>query len=244
MRLGDPDATAEPLVRGACEGLLLVDKPAGPTSHDIVDVCRRAYGERSVGHLGTLDPFATGLLVLLFGRATRLATFIEGDPKVYDATVRFGSETDTGDPTGVPTHSGPIPSADAVRAALVELTGDLEQVPPAYSAKHVNGGGRAYAAARRGSALTLAPVAVRVERWDLRAIRGDLAEVTVTCSTGTYVRALARDLGRKVGSAAHLAALRRVAVGSFRVEAAHSLDAIRSPTGPPPLRALRVVADA
>lgn len=227
-----------------CEGLLLVDKPIGPTSHDVVDVCRRAYGERSIGHLGTLDPFASGLLVLLFGRATRLATFICADPKVYDATVRFGIETDTDDVTGIPVRTAPPPSAPAVRAALDELTGEIEQVPPTFSAKHVSGsGGRAYAAARRGQPVVLAPVRVRVDRWEVRAIRDDVAELTVTCSTGTYVRALARDLGRRTGSAAHLAALRRCAVGPFAVDAAHALDAIRSPSGPPALRALRVVAD-
>src|SRR5215469_10634632 len=152
----------------AREGLLLVDKPAGPTSHDVVDVCRRAYGERSVGHLGTLDPFATGLLVLLFGRSTRLATFIRAEPKVYQATVHFGTETDTDDVTGTPVRTAPVPSSGAIRLALAELTGEIEQVPPAFSAKHVEGGGRAYAAARRGTPATLAPARVRVDRWEVR----------------------------------------------------------------------------
>jgi tRNA pseudouridine55 synthase len=224
--------------------LLLVDKPAGPTSHDVVDVCRRAYGERSVGHLGTLDPFATGLLVLLFGRSTRLATFIRADPKVYHATVRFGTETDTDDVTGTAVRTGPVPSADAIRHALGELTGEIEQVPPAFSAKHVQGGGgRAYAAARRGTPAALAPARVRVDRWDVRSIAEDVAELTVTCSTGTYVRALARDLGRQAGSAAHLAALRRCKVGDFTVDDAYSLPEITAADGPPPLRPLRVVAD-
>jgi tRNA pseudouridine55 synthase len=232
-------------VTPALEGLLLVDKPAGPTSHDVVDVCRRAYGERSVGHLGTLDPFATGLLVLLFGRSTRLSTFIHAEPKVYHATVRCGAETDTDDVTGTPVRTGPIPSADAIHHALAELTGAIEQVPPAFSAKHVQGGGgRAYAAARRGTPAVLPPATVRVDRWDVRSIVHDVAELTVTCSTGTYVRALARDLGRLAGSAAHLAALRRCAVGNFSVDEAHTLHEITAPDGPPPLRALRVVADA
>ena len=228
----------------AREGLLLVDKPAGPTSHDVVDICRRAYGERSVGHLGTLDPFATGLLVLLFGRSTRLASFIEGEPKVYHATVRFGVETDTDDVTGTVLRTAPIPSPDAVRHALSELTGEIEQVPPAFSAKHVQGsGGRAYAAARRGTPATLAPVLVRVDGWEVRSIADDVAELTVTCSTGTYVRALARDLGRRSSSAAHLAALRRCSVGQFSVDEAYTVAMITSPEGPPPLRPLRVVAD-
>jgi tRNA pseudouridine55 synthase len=231
-------------VSAGCEGLLLVDKPAGPTSHDVVDVCRRAYGERSVGHLGTLDPFATGLLVLVFGRATRLANFIVAEPKVYEAVVRFGTETDTDDLTGAPVRTGPVPGAEAIRVALGELTGELEQIPPAFSAKHVaDRGGRAYAAARRGHSVELAPVRVRVDRWEVITIQGDVAELTVTCSTGTYVRALARDLGRRTGSGAHLVALRRRAVGPFCVSAAHTLSVITAPDGPPPLRPLRVVAD-
>jgi tRNA pseudouridine55 synthase len=227
----------------ALEGLLLLDKPAGPTSHDVVEVCRRAYGQRSVGHLGTLDPFATGLLVLLFGRSTRLAQFILAEPKVYRATVRFGTETDSDDLTGTGVRTAHIPSADAIRRAVAELTGEIEQVPPSFSAKHVKGSGRAYEAARRGAPPALAPVRVRVDGWEVREIAGDLAEVTVTCSTGTYVRALARDLGRHAGSAAHLAALRRCSVGDFRVDEAHGLSEITSADGPPPLRALRVVAD-
>jgi len=224
------------------EGLLLVDKPAGLTSHDLVDVCRRAYGERSVGHLGTLDPFATGLLLLLFGRATRLATFISAEPKVYEATIRFGTETDTDDLTGIPVRTAPLPRPVDIEEAIIALTGDLDQVPPAFSAKHVSGG-RAYAAARRGQPAALTAVRVRVDRWDVRAIREDSADLTVTCSTGTYVRALARDLGRHAGSGAHLTALRRTRIGAFRVEQAHTLETITAPNGPPPLRALRVVAD-
>ena len=227
----------------AAHGLLLVDKPGGLTSHDVVDVCRRAYGERSVGHLGTLDPFATGLLVLLFGRATRLATFIATDPKVYEATIRFGSETETDDRTGAAARSAPCPTTQAIREAIVGLTGDLDQVPPAYSAKHVDGGSRAYVAARRGQPVELAPVRVHVDRWDVRSMTEERVEATVTCSTGTYVRALARDLGRATGSAAHLTELRRTRVGAFTVDQAHTLGQI-SAAVPPPLRALRVVADA
>ena len=231
-------------MRSGREGLLLVDKPAGLTSHDVVDACRRAYGQRSVGHLGTLDPFATGLLVLLFGRATRLTSFVVSEPKVYDATVKFGSETDTDDLTGSPTRSAPLPAADAIRSALAALTGDLEQVPPAFSAKHVSTGGRAYTAARRGAPVVLAPVAVRVDQWEVHAIREESVDLTVVCSTGTYVRALARDLGRLAGSGAHLVALRRTRVGEFSLDEAHPLPVVTAPDGPPPLRALRVVADA
>lgn len=226
------------------EGLLLVDKPDATTSHDVIDACRRVYGERSIGHLGTLDPFATGLLVLLFGRATRLATFIGTEPKVYDATVRFGMETDTDDLTGTPGRTAPPPGVDAITRALSALTGDIEQVPPAFSAKHVPGtGGRAYAAARRGAAVALAPARVRVYGWEVRGQHGDTAEFTVTCGTGTYVRALARDLGRLTGSAAHLVSLRRTHVGEFDVACAHALASIVDAATPPPLRTLRVVAD-
>jgi tRNA pseudouridine55 synthase len=239
------------------EGLLLVDKPAGMTSHDAVDVCRRAYAERSIGHLGTLDPFATGLLVLLCGRATRLATFIDTDPKVYEATVRFGSATDTGDVTGTAAPATALPVEAAVRRAAEMLTGAIEQLPPAYSAKQV-GGMRAYAAARRGKPLALAPVLVQVHDWRFTAWRpadsangrdgrdGTVAEVdvTVTCGAGTYLRTLAEDLGRHAGSSAHLSALRRVRAGVFDIADAHTLAALREQTPPPPLRALRVVADA
>lgn len=221
----------------------MIDKPAGITSHDAVDVCRRAYGERSIGHLGTLDPFATGLLVLLFGRSTRLATFIEAEPKVYDATVQFGVETETDDSTGTPVRTGPLPSKETVTAAIAALTGEIDQMPPVFSAKHVRGGGRAYAAARRGDTPALAPARVRVYGWDIRALHEDRAEVTVTCGTGTYVRALARDLGRSAGSAAHLATLRRTRVGTFEVARAHGLDAIVRGATPPLPRVLRVVAD-
>lgn len=221
-------------------GLLLVDKPAGITSHDVVQRTRQIYAERSIGHLGTLDPFATGLLVLLLGRATRLATFLETEPKVYDATITFGSETDTDDDTGAVTRSADVPREQDVRAAISGLTGTLSQVPPAYSAKSV-GGVRAYDAARRGEPLELTPVAVTVHQWDVRSIdRGSLV-ATITCSGGTYIRALARDLGRATRSAAHLSALRRTRVGEFDVRDAYSLERLSAER--PPLRALRIVAD-
>ena len=221
------------------EGLLLVDKPAGVTSHDMILAARRAYGERSIGHLGTLDPFATGLLLMLVGRATRLATFIVTEPKVYEATIRFGSETDTDDSTGAVMRSVPVPDSSAVRAAIASLTGDLMQVPPAYSAKSVDGA-RAYDSARRGEPLELTPVAVRVDRWEVSAEAHDFIRATITCGTGTYVRALARDLGRVAGSAAHLESLRRTRCGEFDVCDAASLEDLRN--APPPLRPLSVVA--
>jgi tRNA pseudouridine55 synthase len=223
------------------EGLLLVDKPAGMTSHDVVQHVRRIYGERSIGHLGTLDPFATGLLVLLLGRATRLANFLDIEPKVYDATVGFGSETDTDDSTGTVIRSAPLPAEADIRAGLTTLTGTISQIPPAYSAKSVDGT-RAYDAARRGKPLELEPVEVQVHSWEVREVRPDSLSATITCSGGTYIRALARDLGRLTSSAAHLTALRRSRIGPFDVKDAATLDAIAdSPTKP---KVLRVIADA
>jgi tRNA pseudouridine55 synthase len=222
--------------------MLLVDKPAGISSHDVVVAARRAYGERSIGHLGTLDPFATGLLILLFGRATRLATFIETEPKEYDATIRFGAETATDDCTGAVSREAAPPSMDAVIAAIPSLTGKIRQLPPDFSAKSV-GGTRAYAAARKGEPISLAPVEVDVFEWRIRSVREREIDVTIECGTGTYVRALARDLGRATGSAAHLASLRRTRSGPYRVADAVSLDAIQG--DPPPLLTLKVsVADA
>lgn len=207
------------------EGLLLVDKPAGMTSHDVVDRARRALRTRRIGHTGTLDPFATGLLVLLVGRATRLLPYVDGEPKVYEATIRFGTETATDDLTGTTTASAAPPHLDAIRAALPSLTGEIAQIPPAFSAKHVDGE-RAYAAARRGESLQLPPVRVRVDSWDVAGWDGTNLRATISCGGGTYIRALARDLGRATGSAAHLAALRRASSGRFTVADAVGLDAI------------------
>jgi tRNA pseudouridine55 synthase len=221
------------------EGLLLVDKPAGVTSHDVVQLARRAYGERSIGHLGTLDPFATGLLVLLLGRSTRLATFIGTDPKVYEATIRFGAETDTDDCTGAVIREAAPPARDAIDAAIQSLTGKISQVPPAFSAKSVDGV-RAYDAARRGEPMRLEAVDVNVHEWVIRDMRDSEIDVTITCGSGTYIRALARDLGRHTSSAAHLSALRRIRSGSFDVADAVTLERIRSAA--PPLQTLMVVA--
>lgn len=211
---------------------MLVDKPAGVSSHDVVNAARRAVGERRIGHGGTLDPFATGLLVLLVGRATRLLPHLPGEPKVYEATIRFGAETDTEDLLGAVTREAPLPTRDALLGALPSLTGSVLQVPPAYSAKRV-GGRRAYDLARRGEEVTLAPVRILVHRWevlDLVLADGGVREarVRVTCGGGTYVRALARDLARAAGSAAHLAALRRLRSGAFSVDEAVPLDRLRA----------------
>ncbi len=212
------------------DGLLLVDKPAGVSSHDVVGAARRALGERRIGHGGTLDPFATGLLVLLVGRATRLLPHLPGDPKVYDATIRFGVETDTEDLHGAVIREAALPTRDALLAALPRFVGTLAQVPPAYSAKRI-GGRRAYDLARAGEPVELRPVSIRVDRWEVLGFEGEAevveARVRVTCGGGTYVRSLARDLGRDLGSAAHLTALRRVRSGPFDVGDAHSLEDLR-----------------
>ena len=226
---------------GPVQGLLLIDKPAGMTSHDVVQRVRRVYGERSIGHLGTLDPFATGLLILLLGRATRLATFIDTEPKVYQAVMRFGEETDTDDATGTVIRSTEIPDERAVRLAVDKLTGTVSQVPPAYSAKSVDGT-RAYDAARRGEPLQLPAVDVTVHSWRIESYEDGALTVQITCSGGTYIRALARDLGRLTSSAAHVASLRRTRAGSFDVSDASTLDTLTR--DPVRVKWLRVVADA
>jgi tRNA pseudouridine55 synthase len=208
--------------RGA-DGLLLVDKPAGLTSHAVVERVRQIIGTRRVGHAGTLDPFATGLLVLLVGRATRLLPFLDAEPKVYRATIRFGTRTSTDDLEGEPVHEAPPPDEASVDRAIGALTGHLLQRPPAFSAKRV-AGVRAYAAARRGAPLALEPVGVTVYEWKVLGRSGSELDVEIHCSGGTYVRALARDLGDIAGSAAHLAALRRIRSGRFDVDHALPLD--------------------
>ena len=202
-------------------GFLYVDKPAGVTSHDVVAMVRRAARSRRVGHAGTLDPFATGLLVIAVGNCTRLLPYIEGEPKVYDADIAFGAETETDDSTGDVTLERPVTelSRASLSAAFDLLTGPISQIPPLFSAKHVNGQ-RAYKLARRGVKVELEPVRVHVHGWELKTIEAGTISVRITCGGGTYVRALARDLGRAVGSAAHCAQLRRVASGPARVDLA------------------------
>ena len=198
------------------EGFLLVDKPAGISSHDAVAKVRRARGGMRAGHTGTLDPFATGLLLVALGRATRLIRFVPSEPKVYAATIAFGTATDTDDVTGNEVEQGPIPADATVLDAIPLLTGSLQQVPPAFSARHV-GGLRAYEVARTGKQPDLAPAAVTVHSWDVETLGGGTLQATISCSSGTYIRSLARDLGRLCGTAAHLASLRRTRIGPFDV---------------------------
>lgn len=200
-------------------GVLLVDKPGGVTSHDVVARLRRDRGLKG-GHAGTLDPFATGLLLLCVGPATRLAEYFHLLPKRYDGELRLGVETATHDRDGEPVRASErwreVTEVE-LREALALHTGELEQRPPAFSAKRV-GGRRAHEAARAGERPELEPVPVKVHRLELRAFEPPTARITAVVSTGTYVRALARDLGRHLGCLAHLGALRRTAVGPFRVE--------------------------
>ncbi|GIW20191.1 MAG: tRNA pseudouridine synthase B [Chloroflexota bacterium] len=233
------------------DGILVVDKPAGPTSHDIVALVRRLAATRRVGHGGTLDPFATGVLVLFLGKATRLAEYHLKAPKRYRATVCFGASSATDDLEGELTPAeGPPPDRAAVEAALDQFRGPILQVPPTYSAVKV-GGRRAYAVARRGGEPALEPRPVRIDLlelvdWDASDPARPIAVLDVLCSAGMYVRALARDLGRAVGSAAYLGALTRTGSGAFSLEMAHDLDAIRSAAagGPEGLRDLLLPLDA
>lgn len=206
---------------------MLVDKPAGMTSHDVVAVVRRVCGTRRVGHTGTLDPMATGLLVVLVGRSTRLADFVPGEPKAYDATIAFGYETTTDDAAGESRRtSGYRPTMEEIRNATLSLTGEIAQLPPEYSAKQV-AGRRAYAAARDGAPLQLQPASVRVDGWLLDEFNDGLLRARITCGRGTYIRALARDLGRATRSAAHLVALRRTRSGPFSVADAATVESLR-----------------
>ena len=215
-------------------GILLVDKPEGPTSHGVVSVTRKALGTRKVGHAGTLDPMATGLLVLGVGTATRLLTFLVGAEKTYTATIRLGSSTVTDDAQGeTVTVANPAVLADIsdvdIRDQVTALTGTIEQRPSAVSAIKVDGQ-RAYDRVRAGDDVVLDARTVTVTRFDVHAIRRTPTaidvDVTVDCSSGTYIRALARDIGGALGCGGHLTALRRTRVGPFSVDDACLPDAI------------------
>jgi tRNA pseudouridine55 synthase len=212
------------------DGLLLVDKPAGPTSHDVVERMRIALRERRIGHTGTLDPSATGLLPLVLGRATRLARFLTARDKSYEAGIRLGLSTSSGDAEGDPmgaAHAGALPSHEAVERALDAFRGTFAQQPPAFSAKRI-GGRRSYDLARRSRssggdgpvAVQPAPVTVTAHRIDLVSYEGDTVTVSLDCSAGFYVRSLASDLGRLLGIGAHLGTLRRTRSGAFTVDQA------------------------
>jgi tRNA pseudouridine55 synthase len=212
------------------DGLVVVDKPGGMTSHDVVARIRRLARTRRVGHGGTLDPMATGVLVIGVGRATRLLTYVIGSAKGYAATIRLGQSTVTDDAEGEVIATIPAGHVEdgAVRAELAALTGEIQQVPSAVSAIKINGK-RAYKRVREGEEVSLAARPVRISRLDplsLRRPAPDLVDVDVEveCSSGTYVRAIARDLGAALGVGGHLTALRRTAVGGFTLAEASTLD--------------------
>ena len=227
------------------DGIVIIDKPVGLTSHDVVARVRRILHERRVGHTGTLDPFATGVLVILVGRATRLAQFLSGAEKEYLAVVRFGYSTDTGDLTGKPIsdisqgtmRSSPLTWSDReIEAALQSLRGEIDQVPPMYSAKKLEGR-KLYELARRGEIVARNSVRVKVREFEALRCAGrllmnngdttvDLA-VRVVCSAGTYVRTLAEALGERLGVGAHLAELQRTRAGDFSLESAVTIDQLK-----------------
>jgi tRNA pseudouridine55 synthase len=205
------------------DGVLVVDKPGGLTSHDVVMLARRALGETRLGHTGTLDPLATGVLPLAVGRATRLVQFLMASGKVYEARIRFGLTTDTYDVTGQETtRSGATPGRAAVETALGTLTGEYLQAPPAYSAKKI-GGRRAYELARSAQAVEPTPVMVTVGHIELVTFDDITATVRLTCSAGFYVRSFAHTLGALVGTGACLDALRRTRSGEFTLDQAVSV---------------------
>jgi tRNA pseudouridine55 synthase len=219
-------------VAGAPEGGLIVDKPAGMTSHDVVAAVRRAFGQPRVGHTGTLDPMATGVLPLLLGQATRLAQFLATTSKTYIATVRFGQATSTYDAEGVPVGPAVEVTLDPARleSTLARFRGRQRQHPPAVSAKRV-GGERAYAVARAAAPLALEAVEVEVESLTLLACREREADFRVTASAGFYVRSLAHDVGAALGVGGHLSALRRERSGKFTLEAAVPLESVLGEPG-------------
>jgi tRNA pseudouridine55 synthase len=210
-------------------GVLLIDKPEGPTSHDMVAIARRVLGERRIGHAGTLDPLATGLLVLMIGKATRLASLLSGVDKTYRGVLKLGIDTDTFDRTGQAT--GPPREVridrDTLRAAMERFSGTIVQTPPAFSAKKVHGTPM-YRLARGRRPVSPIPVTVTFKRLELLDFRGDEVEVEAEVSAGTYLRAFAHDLGVVLGCGAHLQALRRTSAGPFLVQNASGPDEIWS----------------
>ena len=219
-------------------GILIIDKPAGITSHDVVYKVRRILKTKRVGHTGTLDPFATGVMVILVGQATRLAQFLDKDVKEYEAVVRFGFETDTGDRTGVRSAECGVRNEE-ISSLLVStdwddifagFRGEIEQIPPMYSAKKVDGK-KLYELARKGETVDRKAVNVIIHVLELHesAIRNprsefDMLRIRVACSAGTYIRTLAEDMGRKIGTGAHLSELRRTAAGKFSISQAITLE--------------------
>jgi tRNA pseudouridine55 synthase len=205
--------------------VLIIDKPAGLTSHDVVNRVRRILQEKSVGHLGTLDPLATGVLPLMIGNLTRLAQFYTSSEKTYEGTIRFGFPTDTYDSEGEPTRPAqPVTlSLDQVRELAFGFRGEIEQMPPPYSAKKIRGV-PAYKLARRHAEVALKPVQVEIKEFDISRVENDRATFSARVASGTYMRSVAHDMGKLMGCGAHLESLRRTAVGEFGLADAHRLE--------------------
>lgn len=225
--------------RPSWDGVLLVDKPKGMSSFDVIRRLRRPMRRAKMGHTGTLDPMATGVLAVCVGWSTRLVPWLTASDKAYDGTFRLGVTTDTDDADGevVETYEGALPPTDAVEAAAETFVGEIDQVPPAFSAVHIDGE-RAYRAARRGEATEIPPRRVHVRSFDIVSVEGADVAFRAEVSKGTYIRSLARDIGRALGCGAHLTALRRTHAGSFGLAACTPLDALverLSADEPPPL---------
>ncbi len=213
--------------------ILVIDKPVGPTSHDVVNIIRRGTHIRKAGHTGTLDPSASGVLVVLLGGATRLAEYLLESDKQYEAVVQFGQATSTHDAAGQVTASGPVSFTQAaLEAALASFEGESLQTPPAYSAVKVEGR-KAYELARKGEVVDLEPRLIRIYGIELLGWNAPQANIRVRCSRGTYLRSLARDLGERLGSPAHLKALRRLRLGPFSIDQAIALEELKSHFTPP-----------
>lgn len=211
----------------ALDGAILIDKPAGPTSHDVVDVIRRKFGIKKVGHCGTLDPNATGLLIIVLGRGTKLSDKLMSDDKVYEGTIKFGETTDSYDADGELVASLPVPplTVEQLNASAAEFVGDLMQKPPMVSAVK-KGGVPLYKLARKGIEVEREPRLIHIYKFHFTDYREPLGTFQIACTKGTYVRSLAHDLGQKLGCGAHLSTLRRSVSGKFDVTNAKPLDEI------------------
>jgi tRNA pseudouridine55 synthase len=207
------------------DGALLIDKPSGPTSHDVVDVIRRRFGIKKVGHCGTLDPNATGLLIIVLGRGTKLSEKMMSDDKVYEGTVKFGEATDSYDSDGEITATAPVPplTLDQLNEAAATFVGDQMQMPPMVSAIKIKGV-PLYKLARKGIEVAREPRLIHIYNFRFTNYESPLGQFKVACTKGTYVRSMAHDLGQKLGCGAHLAALRRSVSGKFDVAEATGLD--------------------
>ena len=211
----------------ALDGAILIDKPAGPTSHDVVDAIRRRFGIKKVGHCGTLDPNATGLLIIVLGRGTKLSEKLMSDDKVYEGTMKFGEATDSYDSDGDLVASLPVPplTLDELNEAAGEFIGDLMQTPPMVSAIKKDGV-PLYKLARKGVEVPREPRLVHIYNFRFTKYEEPLGEFRVACTKGTYVRSIAHDLGQKLGCGAHLSRLRRITSGKFEVSDSHPLEAL------------------